>query len=258
MARLVLITNLAALVIALGGCTEYDSGKGRLTARNVRETTDRHAVIAAAQDKEVDTVEGMAMHRRAYRESLVALIKHYKNTGNYMKRQWAEKELETLDTIPQYDYIIEASIAGPDLKASQEIPEADDLYYEALVLEDEANKLILIKNEDLLRLALDRYNSLIRDYPKSDKIDDAAYRAAKIYQGFKDYSIAALYYQRAFQWDPETVYPARYKAAYIFDKKLHQRSEALELYQQALELDPLNETQKQIANERVAELTTSD
>lgn len=258
MARLILIANLIALVIACSSCTEPDSGRGRLTAKSVRKAVDRHAVIRAAQDKEVDNVEDMAMHRRAYRESLIALIKHYKNTGNYMKRQWAEKELEALDAIPQYDYIIEAGIAGPDLKATAEIPEADDLYYEALVLEDEAKKLIVIKNEELLRLALDRYNNLIKKYPTSDKIDDAAFRAAKIYYDFKDYSIAVLYYQRVYQWDPETVYPARYKAAYTLDYKLRQRSEALELYQQAIDIDPLTETQRLNAKERIAELTTSD
>jgi tetratricopeptide (TPR) repeat protein len=200
----------------------------------------------------------MALHRRAYREALVALIKHYKNTGNYMKRQWAKKELEALDAIPQYDYIIEASIAGPDLKASQEIPEADDLYYEALVLEDEARKMVILKDNELLRLALDRYNTLIKNYPTSDKIDDAAFKAGKIYYDFKDYTIAVLYYQRTYEWDPETVYPARYKTAYVLDYKLHQRASALEMYQQALEHDALTETQRLNAKERITELTTSD
>jgi tetratricopeptide (TPR) repeat protein len=175
-----------------------------------------------------------------------------------MKRQWAKKELEALDAIPQYDYIIEASIAGPDLKASQEIPEADDLYYEALVLEDEARKMVILKDNELLRLALDRYNTLIKNYPTSDKIDDAAFKAGKIYYDFKDYTIAVLYYQRTYEWDPETVYPARYKTAYVLDYKLHQRASALEMYQQALEHDALTETQRLNAKERITELTTSD
>jgi tetratricopeptide (TPR) repeat protein len=255
MARAILTVNLLALVIALYGCTESNSGRGQLVPKQIRQATDRHAVIAAAQDKEVDIIEQMAMHRRAYRQSLEALIKHYRDTGDHMKLEWAQKELAALDAIPQYNYIIEAGIAGPDLKASQEIPEADDLYYAGKALEDEARKLILIKSNEKLRLALDKYNELIRKYPASDKIDDAAYRAGKIYQEFKDYSIAVVYYQRAYQWDPETIYPARYAAARVLDQYLLRRDEALDLYNQALKYDPLTTGQRQFIQERVAELT---
>ena len=257
MARLILTANLLALVIALYGCTESNSGRGQLVAERMKRATDRHAVIEAAKDKEVDIVEDMSMHRRAYRQSLEALIKYYRNTGNYMKREWAMKELAALGAIPQYNYIIEAGVAGPDLQASEEIPEADDLYYEGQVIEDDARKLVLFKNKEKLRIALDRYNRLIRQYPTSDKIDDAAFRAGKIYEVFKDYSIAVLYYQRTYQWDPDTVYPARYKAARVLDDKLYRRDEALELYSDSLKYDMLNASQREMAQERVAELSQS-
>jgi tetratricopeptide (TPR) repeat protein len=255
MARLILTANLLALIIALCGCTESNSGRGQLIAERMKRATDRHAVIEAAKDKEVDIIEDMSMHRRAYRQSLEALIKYYRNTGNYMKREWAMKELAELDEIPQYNYIIEASVAGPDLKAMEEIPEADDLYYEGQVIEDEARKLILIKSAEKLRIALDRYNQIIRQYPTSDKIDDAAFMAGRIYEEFKDYTIAVLYYQRTYQWAPDTVYPARYKAARVLDDKLLRRGEALELYTQALKYDMLNATQREMAQERVDELS---
>lgn len=257
MARLILTANLLALVIGLYGCTESNSGRGQLIAEKMREQTDRHAVIKAASDNEVDIIENMSLHRRAYRQALEALIKYYRNTGNYMKGEWASKELSALDAIPQYNYIIEAEIAGPELTAGEEIPEADDLYYEALVLEDEARKLVVIKNKEKLRLALDRYNKIIKQYPTSDKIDDAAYKAARIYEYFKDYSIAALYYQRTYQWDADTVYPARYRAAQVLDYKLHRRDEALRLYMDARKYDALNANQREIVEERIAELTQS-
>jgi len=257
MARLILIANLLALVIALYGCTESNSGRGQLVAQGTKQTTDRHAVIKAAQDKEVDIIEDMSMHRRAYRQSLEALIKYYRNAGDYMKCEWAQKEIAALDAIPQYNYIIEASIAGPDLRAGEEIPEADDLYYAGQVMEDQARKLILITSSEKLRLAMDKYNQVIRQYPTSDKIDDAAYRAGKIYEQFKDYSIAVLYYQRTYQWDPETVYPARYAAARLLDDKLHRRDEALELYSQALKYDALSASQRELIEERVAQLMQS-
>lgn len=255
MTRFILTSNLLAILIALYGCTESNSGRGQIIADKVRQATDRHTVIEAAKDKEVDIIEDMSLHRRAYRQSLEALIKYYRDSGNYMKLEWSQKELGALDAIPQYNYIIEAAVAGPELKATEEIPEADDLYYEGMILEDEARKLILIKSSEKQRLALDKYNQIIRQYPTSDKIDDAAYRAAKIYQDFKDYSIALLYYQRTYQWDPDTVYPARYKAASVLDDKLHRRAEALELYSESLKYDPLNASEREYISERIAELS---
>ena len=86
----------------------------------------------------------------------------------------------------------------------------------------------------MLRVALEKFNQLIRDYPTSDKIDDAAYRMGDIYEYFKDYEIAALCYERTFQWNPDAPYPARFKAAQILDQRLHRRSEALDLYKEAV------------------------
>ncbi|MFA5424944.1 MAG: hypothetical protein WC374_13905 [Phycisphaerae bacterium] len=256
MKRMILTAVLSVLVLGICGCGQ-DTGKGQLVPERMRTATDRHAVIEQASNKEVDIIENMSMHRRAYRQNLEALIKYYNNTGNNLKFEWAQKELSALDAIPQYNYIIEASLAGPELRGTEEIPEADDLYYQAQVMENNARKLILYTSSEKLRLALDKYNQIIRQYPTSDKIDDAAYQAAKIYEGFRDYSIALIYYQRTYQWDPETIYPARYKAARVLDDNLHRRAEALELYQQSLKYDALNSGQREYIQERVAELTSS-
>ena len=125
-------------------------------------------------------------------------------------------------------------MAGPNLKGTKSVSEADYLYNDAVRLEDQAGQFMIIKDDNLLRVALDKYNQLISKFPSSDKIDDAAYRAAGIYEHFKDYTIAVLYYQRVYQWDPQTAYPARFKAAHILDTQLHRRAEALQLYQEAL------------------------
>ncbi len=254
MKKAALLTILLVLVIFICGC-EPDSGTSRIRPKQVKKAVDRQAVIDAAMDKEVDIVETMSGQRNAYRQSLVALIKHYRQTGNYMKREWARKELAELDKIPQYNYIIEAATAPADLKATTEIPAADDLYYQAVVIEEDARRLLLPSNKDKRRLALDKYDQMIRQYPTSDKIDDAAYRAANIYEGFKDYSIALIYYQRAYQWDAETVYPARYRAAKILDYQLSRRSEALDLYRESLQYDALSATQREAIQLRISELT---
>jgi tetratricopeptide (TPR) repeat protein len=123
------------------------------------------------------------------------------------------------------------------LKGSASIPDADDLYYDAQQLEKNAGTLPILKNQNQLRLALEKYREVIRIHPSSDKIDDAAYRAGVIQEYFKDYSIALLYFKRTFQWDPDTPHPARFRAARILDKNLHRNAEALQLYQQAVKIE---------------------
>ena len=160
--------------------------------------------------------------------------------------------------MPQYNYIIGAIVAGPNLKASDSIAMANYMYQDAVRLEKKAGRLIVIKHEDRLRMALEQYNQVIRKHPTSDKIDDAAFRAAGIYEHFKDYTIALLYYQRTYQWDPETIHPARFKAAYILDMYLHRRAEAMQLYQQVLKKGGLSKERKEFIEERIAEFTKTD
>jgi len=258
MAKIVYTTVLIVLLNILIGCNNVDSGKAQLVTGGTGQPPT--AIVKAAVGSETDLIERVATNREAYRQGLVSLIDYYGRTGNNLKLGWARTELAAMEAMPRYNYIIEATVAGPDLKASATIAEADELYAEARELQKEAERLIVIKDDDLLRLALDKYNQLIRKYPASDKIDDAAFKAGEIYDYFKDYTIALLYYQRSFQWDAATPYPARFKAAYILDIQMHRRAEALELYLQSLETeckDTRYNTLKGYAEERVKELTKS-
>jgi tetratricopeptide (TPR) repeat protein len=231
MTRLVLITLASVMVCVLVGCSGVDSGRAQIVPSQVATITGPAVDISNAS--EADLSEQVAVNRQAYKRGLEVLIQHYIKTGNNMKLIWAQKELASLNAIPQYNYVVEATIAGPNLKATRSIPEADYLFYDADRLEREAG--LVLKDDNLLRVALDKYNQLISRFPNSDKIDDAAFKAAGIYEHFRDYTIAVLYYQRTFQWDPQTIYPARYKAAFILDQRLHRRAEALQLYQEALQ-----------------------
>jgi tetratricopeptide (TPR) repeat protein len=256
MARAILTLTVIFLVGVLVGCSDIDTGKAQLVQTKTKAVT----VVNVASTTETDIVEQMAVNRQAYRKGLSALVEYYIKTGNNMKLAWAKKEMDALDAIPHYNYIIEAGVAGPDLKASASIPEADELYAQAVEIESKAGPLLVIKDETLLRKALDKYNQLIKKYPSSDKIDDAVFRAALIYEHFKDYTIAILYYQRTYQWDPETPYPAKFKEAFILDQYLHRRAEALELYRQALKvLREYDHPQwKAWAEKRISEITASD
>ncbi len=237
MARIVLTAVVIVSLNVLVGCQGFDSGRGQLVPARTMTSIGSVGVVDIAKAGETDFVEQIAVNRQAYRQGLESLIKYYTKTGNNMKFKWAKKELAALDSIPQYKYIIEAVTAGPNLRASISIPEADDLYMDALELEKDAGVLIFGKNNDMLRLALDKYDRLIKNYPSSDKIDDAAYKAGEIYEYFQDYSIALVYYERAYQWDPDTTHPAKFRSARILDKRLHRYAEALELYRQAIKTE---------------------
>jgi tetratricopeptide (TPR) repeat protein len=261
MARIVCTGTLIVLLSVLVGCRGVDKGQGQLLPRDARQSLGPGGSVKIADASEVDIIEQMAINRQAYRQGLELLAGYYMRTGNNMKLQWAQKELAALNTMPKYNYIIEANVAPANLKVSASIPEADDLYYDAVQLDRDAGVLPLLKNENQLRLALEKYNDLIKKYPSSDKIDDAAYKAGVIYEYFKDYTIALLYYKRAYQWDPDTIYPARFSAARVLDKNLHQNDEALQLYQQAVKTEGQFEKYrewKEFAERRIREMQKID
>lgn len=236
MARKVCTVLLIVLLSVLVGCQSVDRGQGQLLPHNTRQIGPA-TVVNIAGTSEADIVEQMAINRQAYRQGLELLAGYYVRTGNNMKLEWANRELTALNTMPKYNYIIDAVVASANLKVSASIPDADEIYYDALEIDKDAGSLPILKNQNQLRLALEKYREVIKNHPSSDKIDDAAYRMGVIHEYFNDYSIALLYFQRTFQWDPETIYPARFRAARVLDKNLHRNAEALQLYQQAVKIE---------------------
>ena len=261
MARNVCTWVLIIMLGVLAGCQGVDKGKGQLVPQGRRQALGPAGVVNIVETSEADLVEQMSVNRQAYKQGLELLAGYYTRTGNNMKLEWAQKELAALNSMPKYNYIIEANVAPQNLKVTASIPDADDIYYEAVELDKEAGTLPILKNENQLRLALEKYNEVIRKYPSSDKIDDAAYNAGVIYEYFKDYSIALLYYKRTFQWDPDTPYPARFRAARVLDKNLHRNAEALQLYQQAVKTEGQFEKYREwrdYAEKRIRELQKVD
>jgi len=254
MRRMILAATLFVLLHVLVGCS-VDAGRSQFV---VPARTDTSPIAELANAGEGDIVEHVAINRQAYRRGLEALIGHYTAAGNDMKLAWAKRELAALDAVQQYNYILEASLAGPGLQADTPIPEADELYDRAFRLEKKAKALIIINDDNLLRQALIKYNQLIKRHPASDKIDDAAYRAGTIYEYFCDHSIAALYYQRAYQWNNEIDYPAAFRAAFVLDSRLFRRTEALQFYRIAVKRQAMFENQREFAEKRIQELTRSD
>ena len=254
MARTILTALLILSVVVLTGCEE---SKLQLRPPRVGESVESGRG-ETSKTQEADLVERVLSSRTAYRDGLEAIVAYYTETGDYMKLKWAQKELNALSGMPQYNYIVEAGLAGADLKASESIAEADDLYNYAVLLEKQGKGFLLLRDENIMRLALDKYNQLIRKYPTSDKIDDAAFRAGGIHEAFQDYAIAIMYYKRTYQWDPQSEHPAMFKEAYVLDRKLHRRAEALEVYKEALKNENLSFNYRNFAEERIAEFTKSD
>jgi tetratricopeptide (TPR) repeat protein len=251
MAKTILTAVLIVLLNVLVGCSGVDTGRSQLEMTYPGTAP----VVSMAGTSEADMVEQVSLNRQAYRQGLEMLINYYRRMGDDMKLQWATKELAGLDAVTQYKYIVGGVFAGPRLKADTSIPEADALYEEAAQIEKSAGPLPFLKDEKTLRLALTKYSQLIERYSTSDKIDDAAFRAAGIHEYFKDYTIAVKLYKRVYQWDPYTVHPAKYKAAYVLDRKLNQREEALVLYQEVVDDEVIPRYYKDFAKTRIGVLT---
>jgi tetratricopeptide (TPR) repeat protein len=213
-------------------------------------------VTAPASATEVDLVEDLAAKREAYVTAVKTLESYYRQSGNYRKGTWAKRELEMLGQAPQYTYVAAGQAAKETLRAYDSIPAADELYARADDLYGMPGLQALV-DKPKLRKTLSLFNELIEKYPTSDKIDDAAFKAARIYESFGDEKLAATYYQRAYQWDPQTPYPARFKAAYLMDKKLGMKAKALELYRESMEKEKLYDSNREFAEMRIRDLTTS-
>ncbi len=251
MAKVVVTSLVVIMLLCITGCPPADSGRSTLMTTEIKAAP----VVRTAGASESDLVEQLTTSRQAYFNALNSLIAYYQEKGNSMKLRWAKDELSKLEGMRHYNYIPEGMVLPENLRPTASISEADLMYREALRIEQDAGMVPILKDEKRLRSALELYNQLIKKFPTSDKIADAAWHAAGIYEYFRDYSIALPYYQRVYQWDPKTNYPARYKAAEILDKYLERRDEALELYRQSLQLDALTAMQRRSIEARVRNLT---
>jgi tetratricopeptide (TPR) repeat protein len=260
MKKISLAIVLVSLALVLTACNE----ERFMVEKPAPDVFEQMTPSAAA---EVALAEEVIAKRMAYRKELEKMKSFYEQSGNQLKLEWVNKELASIDAAPRYRYIIQAEVAGDKLVAKDSIPRADILYNDAKEIYKSTDLFPLpgsrIITQDILisrkrmQRALNKCNDLIKEYPTSDKIDDAAYMAGEIHEFFKDYSIAVLYYKRTFQWDPQAPYPARYRAAKLLDYELFERDQALQLYRESLqkEAEYLNNDVTKIIHQRIDELT---
>jgi len=259
----VLLTLLSAILLP-SGCQSKPQPVTDMKAELVAVDDPQQAVLgptirsAAHRDatiEEIRLVETLVAARNRYKSVLLTLGAHYKTAGDGTKAGWVVAELGDFTKMRKHRYLAEAEIAGPSLKAAVQIAAADTLYEEAMHLK-RSFSILGIGMGDKLRVAVEKLNRIIREHPTSDKIDDAAYQAGEIYadRHFKDYWRAVLYFQRAFQWDPQTPWPARLRAAEVLDYKLLERRAALKLYNEAL-VQGTSERARRRAFDRIKQLS---
>lgn len=208
---------------------------------------------ASAGDLEL--VEKVLIARREYQKSLEQLRLHYFKVNDVERMRWVEEELRQYHRIPKHAFRLDLDVPPPSLPGNVNVPEANQLFMQAMSYKDKGWATDYIDNQRRAELLLQR---LVGQYPQSDKISDAAFMLGDIYESkaYKQYRRAAMYYERCFQWNPKTSLEARIRAARIYDKQLAERVRAMELYKEVTthETDP---RRYQEAMKRMAELGSS-
>jgi TolA-binding protein len=183
---------------------------------------------------DVELVERVLASRKDYQIALEQLRAHYVSVGDTEKARWAEEELRQYHRIGKQAYRLELDPPPPSLQALYNIPEANDLYRRAVLYKDHGWGTDYIDNQRRAEILLQQ---LLTSYPQSDKIGDAAYQLGDLYEGkaYRQPQRAAVYFERCFQWNPNTQLDARNRAARLYDKVLKQRDKAIEIYRQVIQ-----------------------
>lgn len=201
---------------------------------------------------EVNGVKRVIAARREYQTALEQLRGLYLSNADTEKLKWAEDELKQFHRVPKHAYVLDLDVPGPGLRAEQPIPAANEIYRRAMEFKDKGFGNDFVDNQIRAELLLQQ---LMTQYPSSNKISDAAYQLGDLYESraFRQYRRAAAYFERCFQWNPNTGFDARLRAARLYDKALNERAKAIELYK-AVTVHETNPKQTQEATRRLKEL----
>ena len=204
---------------------------------------------------DLELVERLLAARRDYQLSLEQLRSHYLTVGDVERAHWAEEELRQFHRIAKQAYRLELDVPPPTLQAAYNIPEANELYRKAMTFKDRGWGTDYIDNQRRAELLL---QELLSKYPQSDKISDAAYHLGDIYESkaYKQYRRAGAYYERCFQWNPQTHFDARMRAARLYDYEVKDRARAIELYREVTTHET-DAKRIQDATKRLGELSAS-
>jgi TolA-binding protein len=235
---LALVAALAALLPAQTSYAPPDKDRPK----------DKDGGAATASD--IEKVERLIAARREYQQSLEGLRTYYISTGDMERARWAEDELLQFHRITKESFRIDMELPPPNLQSNYNIPEANEIYKQAMTFKDKGWGTDYVDNQ---RRAEKLLQQLLTDHPQSDKISDAAYQLGDIYESKanKQYDRAAHYFERCFQWNPKTQFDARLRAARLYERNVGERNHAIDIYREIVnrETDPkrIDEAQKRLA-----------
>jgi tetratricopeptide (TPR) repeat protein len=258
-------------MVALAGCEGWNR-KHDYNVVDVTPPEDEFEYVrttGADLPNFADLVEEMMESRQNYLGHLEELEREYLKAGNSVKSSWARRQKQLTEEVNVYPYLQ----AGPiehraEVAPVESIPEADAVFDEAVSILKEVSAVPLAgalpHNKKKSRIALDMFRRILRDYPKSDKVDDCAFYCAEIYKEYlreddPDDELSVRYYKWAAALDPTTPHPARFQAAVVYDFRRHDRARAVELYHQVLELEEnANESNMRFSASRIEQLTDEE
>lgn len=240
------------LAVALGlavGLAAAVQGQGPGTG----QPPAKDKTAAGPPTSDMELVERLLVARRDYQTALQKLRDYYIANSDAERERWAAEELIQYHRIPKQAYRLELDVPPPTLRAEVNIPKANDDYRDAMTYKGVGRGWDYVDNQRRAELLLHRILDL---YPQSDKIDEAAYQLGDLYEEMGQNRRAALYFERCFQWNFNTQFDARLRAAKLYDRETLDRGRAIELYKDVInrEVDP---KWRQEAQKRLSELKGS-
>ena len=199
---------------------------------------------------DLELVQKLLTVRKDYQKTLEQLRVHYYQSNDMERMRWAEEELKQYHRIPKHAFILDLDVPPPNLNGNSNITEANKLFTWAMQYKDKGFGTDYMDNQRRAELL---FQEILTKHPQSDKISDVAFMLGDIYESkaYRMHYRAVEYYQRCYQWNTKTTHEARIRAARIYDKQLHNRNKAIELYREVTthETDPrrIQEAQKRIA-----------
>ncbi len=202
---------------------------------------------------DVELVERLLAARREYQTAMETLRAHYISVNDLEKARWAEEELIQFHRVSKQPFRLDLDVPPPNLQALHNYPEANEIFRRAMQYKDHGWGTDYIDNQRRAELL---FQQLLSNFPQSDKISDAAYELGDVYESraYKQYSRAASYFERCFQWNPKTNFDARMRAARLYERNLNERARAMEIYQEIIQHET-DDKRVEEAKARLAALT---
>ncbi|MCP5004159.1 MAG: hypothetical protein GY941_09500 [Planctomycetes bacterium] len=184
--------------------------------------------------REEHLVNALDSQRDRYRNALADLSQFYLDMGYPNRLEKVRKEIKALNKMPLYEYLLTIERSST-IKPDKNIEEANILFEDGKMYKKSLN---LINKRSNLNIAIKRFKKILEHYPESDLADDSAYEMAEIFEGyfFQDYEVAAAYYIKCFELNPDTDHPARFRTARVYEEHLKDYSKAMRYYELALKM----------------------